>query len=388
MRKGEELWQDIEAKLPILAEIMRENGSQTVYDYAQGYFKYAGKENQKNKKQEEFLEVLGEIIEERLGKSVADSAVRQLRKCLVISTAEHHSPLAHPFFLNSNLISSMPLFESADADMENLIVLSFSSPSLSNDSGYSRGIVWSEDGNEKKKINIFTEKEKNIPIYAARAFTAADLERAGAEADSRMRGIVQKYFAPHLSAANLCEQITKINFNLWSDIVRSEKKVNLIYIEIESVVRELLLRCIDEETVRKLIVLSDTPFWETRDRHRKKFSSVDIEEIQAKLHTREIFPAMSTCYAMVAFYYGFTCLGGFCQVNDLTALKEIWEKNFSATDTDTKAYGGDGLELIPHYGLDLVGNPIEMSQVIEKAKNTTLRQAMQPMLPEIRKVIY
>ena len=80
---------------------------------------------------------------------------------------------------------------------------------------------------------------------------------------------------------------------------------------------------------------------------------------------------------MVSLYYGMKCLGGFCQVHDLTIMKVAWAsllreigENGEADALEpvqTKELGGDGLvlsymktltnELVPATGIDMLIEP-------------------------------
>jgi len=134
------------------------------------------------------------------------------------------------------------------------------------------------------------------------------------------------------------------------------------------------------------------------------------EAVARALQDKAIFPSMAMCYVTVALYYGMKCLGGFCQVHDLTMLKEAWMKILFEADereealavepVQTKELGGDGMvlaylntrkgELVPATGIDLALNKQDTSfeKFVAISRRVTLSDMMNSMLPEMYTVLY
>ncbi len=134
------------------------------------------------------------------------------------------------------------------------------------------------------------------------------------------------------------------------------------------------------------------------------------ESIERALRNKQIFPSMLLCYLVVSLYYGMKCLGGFCQVHDLTVIKEAWLKLLlTAGELDeaeaigpiqTKELGGDGMVLaylktpkgdfVPSTGIDMAlqEEDTSFSLFAERSKHVTLMEMMRPMLPEMYTVLY
>jgi hypothetical protein len=134
------------------------------------------------------------------------------------------------------------------------------------------------------------------------------------------------------------------------------------------------------------------------------------EALSEALRTKKIYPGMFLCYLVVSLYYGMKCLGGFCQVNDLTMTKQAWmdflrelgeqDEAAAVIPVQTKELGGDGLvmvhlhtkkdDLVPATGFDMMldESDTSFSHFLDLSKKVTLEEMMNPMLPEIYTVVY
>lgn len=474
------LKQAIWHRRPVLEEIMGKHGDKILYDYA-GDFLDVNLSPRLDARKEELISSARDLTEERLGRDVAEKVALQLRKSPLVSTADHHAPIDHPFWVNANLISALPYAEHADPDLQNLIVFSFASVSLNNASGYPRGVTFhgGMDGSKNLlRLPLLPDKLKTGVVYGMRPFTADDLshmdkelarrEKNGEVAPGRgdsVRALLREYFAAPdvLSAPDYAMQITKINYRLWPALFHPSavhgKKASsiplpdLIYLDIESLVsRLLLLHHIEgSSSLLNQVIFSseyresalrhfdgvpgafsrekDTGtffFWGIDDKHRRvrlrltdsALVSPDgtfrVELLPAAIATalrsKQIFPSMLLCYLTVSLYYGMKCLGGFCQVNDLTMAKESWRKVLlERGETDeaeavipvqTKELGGDGMvlayalalsgELIPATGIDLALDRRDTSfaKYLCRSMVVTLSEMMNSMLPEMYTVLY
>jgi hypothetical protein len=319
------------------------------------------------------------------------------------------------------------------------------------------------------------DKTKMGVVYGMRPYTREELSRAVSDLDRRIKAgeltsvhaekiktILETYFGAEdvMKAPDLSCQITEVNFHLWPKLFHKEngapclKVPDLIYLEIETLVTEMLLRhhLKDSNSLmhRALFDSAFVPlalqhfnnipggfstendwgtymFWgvDAKNHRLRMFlkegrlqsseGTVSIEwtpeGVAQALQEKKIFPAMLLCYVMVSLYYGMKCLGGFCQVNDLTMTKRAWGEilrgvglNAEAEALEpvqTKELGGDGMvlgylrtpqgSLSMATGIDLALDDDEdtsFDHYLELSKTVTLSEMMAPMLPEMYTVLY
>lgn len=467
------IWQAIWARRPILGEIMAKHGEQNLFDYTKDFLD-VNKSPLLDARKEELFAVVGDLSQERFGKEIADGVVEQLRTMALVSTTDHHATLQHPFFLNSNIVSSLPCVEAGNV-LKYSIVFSFASTSLNNASAFARGLLFHGDkkGSQSlQKLSFFGDKEKMAVTYGMRPFTREDLDRAleqlgkkertGEVTPDRAEGVrelIEKFYATPdiLNTPDLCAQLAKVNLNLWPEFFHpyNDTIPDLIYLEIETIVRELLIRYHFKNPDSAIYQLLFNPdyaplvlkhfngipgafsteknwgtylFWALDDKnhrvhmhldedgktlasdYRTRTSPMTPEGLTKALEEKTIFPGMFLCYLLVSLYYGVKCLGGFCQVSDLTRTKEAWgnflreigreEEANAIAPIQTKELGGDGMvlaylktesgELIPAMGIDLAIEEADapFTRYIDLAKAIRFKEIMAPMVPEIYKVLF
>jgi len=477
----EGLKQAIWKRRPILGEIMRKQGNKMLHRYAQDFLDVNPAPHLDARKPQLFS-LIGELVAGRLGPHIAEGVVRQLRRNAMISTADHHAFIDHPFWVNSNLITGIPIYELQDPDIRYLIVLSFSSVSVNNASGFARGILFNGGTNGSRnliRLPILPDKLKMSVVFGTRAFTREDLAKSVHELRKKqkngeiapgktesVRALLEEHFAADdiLGASHLCSQISRMNYRFWPRIfhpstasgegcLARRQTPDLVYFDIETLVNQLLLRHHLADRGSLLFrVLFDPQFlplvrrhfdnhagafsiehgwgtymfWGINEKLRRvatrlesgklKFldSSMEIdwepEAVAEALRQKRIFPGMLLCYLTVPLYYGMKCLGGFCQVHDLTVIKESWRKLLeeagerseaeAITPVQTKELGGDGMVLaylktprgehVPSTGIDMVLNDGDTSfeKYAARSRQVTLMEMMHPMLPEMYTVLY
>ena len=474
-RLEQAIWQ----RRPILGEIMAKHGNKTLHAYSRDFLDVNPSPVLDVRKQE-IIEAAGSILQRRLGQEVAAGVMRQLKKLPLVSTADHHATIDSPFWVNSNIVGSLPR-DMTDPDLKYLVVFSFASVSLNNASGYPRGIDFHNDAAGDRSIThlpVFPDRMKMGTVYATKPFTGSDvvhaqetvvsLEKNGKLCRERAQGIeeiLKTYFMNQdvILSPDLNTQITKINFAMWpklfhgtkgAETAEAQKNItpDLIYLEIETLVTLLLTRfhltnrsslihsvLFDadwEPLIRKYF--ADLPgsfaengewgtyfFWGLDEKLRRvklklvgnTLQSFDgstqipwtPEAISSALHSKRIMPNMLLCYLMVAFYYGMKCLGGFCQVHDLTRVKEAWQTMLkergefieaaALEPVQTKELGSamvlayvrttDG-GTVPATGIDMImeKSDTSMKKYVTLSKTITLEEAMSSMLPEMYTVLY
>jgi hypothetical protein len=372
------------AKKPIFAEIIADHGRKDLFSYARGYTDVNINPAIK-RRQVEFIKALAAEADRLLGAAIARSVAAQLTKYYYVSTADHHGPICHPFFINSNLLAAAPYPEFSDPVLQNVIVLSCANISLDN-SSYPRGLMFNTFTADTTHLNYLPfvadySRVHNFPAYAeSNVQKVKKLLRQKVKAGlvptavaDEVNGIIDEiYNTPEiLSCRTFSDQITKTNFRLWQKFFAAPqvKLPNLIYIEQEHLVSRLLSdHHLDQETAINKI-LFDQEYWPLVDRcfdgimgafsyqakwgtylfwaispernHRvqlwrqgDKLVSTDgrfsfdltpsaIKEAIAK---EAIVPSLLLIGIVLACYYGLKCLGGFSQVNYLTFMKNAYIK--------------------------------------------------------------
>lgn len=420
---------------PIFGKIMQKYGDKSLYEYTKEFLDVHMDANLEARRPICLQIVKGEI-EKRLGESVAKEVERQLLKMPLVNTIDHHSLIDHPFWINTNIVTALPYKKSAKRKaLKYLIVFSFASVSLNNASGYPRGILFhgGEHGEGPLiRLPILTDKWKMRTVYGTPSYTREDLDRAKAllkqkvkekliSAD-RAQQILDKVFTELekedvLNSEDFSSQITMLNYRLWPQYFADEEMPKLIYIEAETMAREILIQEVlhDEDcllyemlfnpSIRDLTIkyFENIPgafsikdgwgtffFWTFDEKgHRlqllyengkltTKDQSYQIEltpeAVSEALRTKKIFPSMMQVYLILSLHYGFKCLGGFSQVHDLTKMKEAllhllvdmgnFREIHSVCRIQTKEFGGDGIvlayiknekgELTPATGIDML----------------------------------
>ncbi|OGL77092.1 hypothetical protein A3J43_00235 [Candidatus Uhrbacteria bacterium RIFCSPHIGHO2_12_FULL_54_23] len=472
----ERLWKKIFDRRPVFGDIIRKHGGRNLFSYAEGFLDVRPSPVLDARKGE-LIETVRDLIAPRLGTAVAGEVAAQLTRLPLVSTADHHAPINHPFWINANIVSGIPLAVRPDRAPHYLVVLSFSSISVNNASGWPRGIEF-HDGSRGAlcRIPLLPAKHAMAVVYGMRGYAAHDIEKSLQELAQREDGThhigariaasLKTYFgdAAVKEDPRLVSQLTKINFHLWPRFFHASSSAlpptdvrahapSLVYLEIESLTAELLTRHHLQNPRSPLYrLLFDGVFRHAALRHfdniagafsREKKTGTHLfwginphlhrthldlaadafivretgaripltpDRIAAALREKTIFPSMLLCYLTIALYYGMKCLGGFCQVHDLTMIKEAWMRLLRACElpdeadavapVQTKELGGDGTvlsyrtdaegNLAPATGMDMLlsSADTQFDRYVAQAKRVTLAEAMAPMLPEMYTVLY
>ncbi|HAU40388.1 MAG: hypothetical protein UV80_C0006G0020 [Candidatus Peregrinibacteria bacterium GW2011_GWF2_43_17] len=383
-----QLKDSILSKKPVLKEILQKKGSKKLYDYAKEYIDI-NLVPTIHQRQDEFLFTFKKEVTKLLGARIATGATEQLRKYYYVSTADHHGPICHPFFLSSNLIAAAPsYFEKEDPVLNNVIVLACGNVSLDN-SSYPRGLLFNtfNDGKlELHKLPFFPASTRQCPVYRYPAYKKDDIDRvkntlAGKVKDKHLAEnqaakvthiLDEIYLKPEaLDSEYFSEQVTKTNYELWKKFFDSDGygAPNLIYLELESFVNQLLLDYHMEGDSTIYHMLFDPAYdplvkayfdgidggftleskkgtylfwglpkeskyrmqmWKQGDELVSNDGAFKVKltpkELGKKLESKELIPSTMMSYTLLAFYYGLKLLGGFSQVNYLTFMKNAYIK--------------------------------------------------------------
>ncbi len=366
-------------KTPILQETLERSGKNSLFAYVGGY-----RENHLSvgalARRQELITTVSARAEKLFGRVVAQSIASQLGKHFFVSTADHHGPICHPFFLNASLLAATQA-----STLENILVFSTSNVSLNN-SSVPRGLVFHSDvGNygQLHQLSFFSASEKQRPVFGMHVYTKTDLARLKKNLWSNVRdgsvrmaiaekiiGIVDDvYGAPDvLNAASFSEQISLSNNKLWQHLFSSPALApRLIYLDQEHMAADLLLaHHLTKDTIVSELILNTTLapsiikffdgirggfslaeqkgsylFWalprgkkyrqqlwlrdgELQTADRTFCVPLEAEAIMEKLQSGELIPTMLLTFLVLSFYYGLKCLGGFFQPTYLTAMKTAY----------------------------------------------------------------
>lgn len=474
----EALTRKIWDRAPVLADIMQTRGGRTLFDYARDFIDVNPTPALQARK-EELIAMTEELVAGRLGAETGSAVAKQLRAFPLVSTADHHAPIDNAYWINSDIITALPYVLPEAAGLTHLIVFSFSSVSLNNSSGYPRGIEFHADTNGSAsytRLPFLQDKLKMSIVFGTLPYAKDGLERARAELhrkvkDGEMDGaraeavehVMDTYFGADnvMGAANLASQISRINHRLWPALFHGpngrtplHRIPDLVYLDIETLVTQMLLRChladtqslihrfIFEPAFVPLILkhfegvpgafsLKDNwgayLFWGVSEKRRRVGTKLQGDQlvfddgqgsvpwtpegIEQALRVKKIFPGMLLCYLMVSLYYGFKCLGGFCQVNDLHDTKKRWQALLrelgETAEADalepiqTKEMNAGGMflsyfmtpkcDLVPATGIDMIIDPsldTSFDRYLDLSKRITLTESMDPVLPSAYSVFY
>lgn len=452
---------------PILKKTREQKGGQSVYEHATEYAKISSSSFFIERKKE-FISTVAQYASQLLGEAVGISVARQLEKYYFVSTSDHHGPICHPFSLSANLIAAAPYIGVDNSEIENNIVLSCANVSLNN-SSFPRGLLFHSSVNglaKLQQLSFFPAKERACPVYGLRAYTKADLnhtkkilngmvwrqEVQPAEAE-KIISILDEVYADSavLQADNFAQQITKTNYTLWQKFFGGAKAPNLVYLDQETIVKNLLIDFhLNQKSIITDVLLNvnyqkfiieyfDTIigafstkeqtgtflFWALPKGGKYRVRlwpqaeelvsadgsfrvSLTASAIAEKLRSGELIPSTLLMFLVTSFYYGVTALGGFCQPSYLSAMKKAYILLLQAVDrTDearmcqevqTEYMGGDmALALLQDKagnieqatGLDLLLYGENLSdKIAQTAKTLTFTQATDIMMPMFYEVMY
>lgn len=438
-------------KRPLLKELIDKHGHLSLKDFAATNLKNLP--SAAPERQEEFLRSFYKIVASRLGAAKAEEVKIQLEYYYGASSADHHGTLNSSLPTSANLMLATAAADLNDPVLKNVVVLSCSSVSLNNED-YPRGLLFHSAKNgsyELQKLSILPSNSHSSLVYGFRPYTLEEIVKIEKALREKLRNgdvseeeankifeiLTEVYKKPDiLASASLCDQFTQVNHELWQKIFKNEPQAkSLIYVELETLVTELLLEnhLQKDSPIHKLIFdssqapllesltaamesflrqgnLATHLFWwvnpekNYRIKLQKKENTLSTEDgsftlpftpeaVAQALREKQLMPNLLLIYTVVHLYYGFNCLGGFNQMHYLHAMKELY--NRSGLDTETcKAnstlynYGLNTLFLEagrPALNLDLLlhGTGKTLSEAQEGLSQITLADAFESNWPII-----
>ncbi len=321
---------------------------------------------------EDYYKRVYSLTEKRLGKKAAVDAYRAAA-CGAMCTADHHGALYNAQAFQGDILFSF-LLKKLGHKGKYTPIASGGQIELGNVC-FARGISVYTSNEGKQCLPFFRAIDHNQMAFCAKAI---DREMIGKFRENFITGqndiptekaldeILSRIYEKDdvLTAKNYAEQTTVIG-SLLTDNIFGKKGVNLDYLEVEEIVRPLLIEELGDrgsvfskilssgENIRKLteknsekgIPLASMLFSTSDDKGRKVFLTMcedgtlwgrardnseicypgDIDSICNLLETKTIFPALFTIAVVLAFERGITWVGGMFQASYLAG----WQRTFS-----------------------------------------------------------
>lgn len=464
-----EVLQALEQKIldrrSVLAENIKKLGQRTLLEYAQAYVE-VNLNPPIEARQTELITVIQQHAQRLFGSTIAAEAAAQLHRYYFVSTADHHGPLCHQFFLNANTVTALPFANATDPLLKHVIVLSFSNVSFSN-SSFPRGLffhtyqnhearshrlplipssanqraVYGYPAYQQKALDNLQRLIKSLPIHAQHRQTLLELLASIYGSDNV------------LQLATYADQVSVTNRLLWQRVYGTTEHhlPDVLYIEIESLVSDILLRHhLEADTIINHLLFDPAceayimeyfdgimgafttarnegtyffwglppgskyrvQLWKRGNQLVSNDGQYHIEltpaAIADALRQQTLMPNMLLCFLVLSLYYGLKCLGGFNQINYLTKMKNAYIKmsvdrgNYRSIEVCARAQTkemNDGLTLafmgLPD-GKRMLASSLDLilygqsnwDAIMAEAKTMTFHEAIQPLLPDLYTVVY
>lgn len=247
---------------PILREIMAKCGTMSLMDYAVKYFDVNTNPVLELRK-EELLSVVSEHLARDFDPATVQGVLDQLREYYVVSTSDHHGPVTHSFFLNSNLIMA-----TAGSRLPHPIryAIAFSTSNIyMNNSSLPRGTIMhsvNEAGHlTEHRFNFFSKQSRTSVVWNYPPYVAQDVQdildelkkenQKGCIDDAtyeRASALFREVYleSDALASPTYTGQVSRSNLLLWDRYFTSSRMPSpaprLIYLEQKAVVADLLRR--------------------------------------------------------------------------------------------------------------------------------------------------
>lgn len=351
-------------------------------------------------KPDDRTEELCVAIEGYLKKLVSEDTVNKVTHSLkqtgFVSTCDHSGVLNHPFFINNNLVRQ--------EFKETLATLSFTCGGVSlTNSSYPRSIFFHDLSNKLTHLPLISLKGRRRSVYGHSPFSKDVVQKHLQRVETLSLSDSAKNELTHLLATLLnsenlftqdtySKQLTILNQILWQEVY-ADKPV--IYIEVEEIVKELLLQThfthqtlvqsiLFDEKVRNVYIEAfegvvgahhtETKsgshiFWyidKNKQTRVQLFIQKDTlvsedgliqipltkEALEVGLKNYSLLPSMAFCYGLLSSYYNLTLGGGFSQIDYLTHITTAWEKVSGEVSSSQKNIFSGEFSLLNIEGLD------------------------------------
>jgi hypothetical protein len=334
-----------------------------------------------------------------------------------------------------------------------VIVLACAGVSIDN-SSFPRGILMHTAGGEEVRLHLVDRTHAGQPVHTREPYTQAHIDAFLRDATTsalpysvqqNVRDILVPLYTQALGFASYSAQVTVTNFNLWKHVPGMAAS-DLIYLDQEELVSRLIrVHHLETTTLVGRVLFTQ----HARDSFLKEFDGIDgafttaqdsgtflfwyIDgHVRRKMHltgdalvtdtgvrvqlapetvaellaAKKLMPSMALSYLVLAFEYGLSCGGGFCQVNYLSQMKDACLRLLTACNLEDAyahiesvvtdffcgefqlaTYADDTVRL-PLSPADLIcaGDARTSERIVQKARTLTLHDAVRGMMPELYKI--
>lgn len=459
-----QLTEAVLSQRPVLRELVLKHGRKTLVEYASLYTD-VNLNPPIQSRQDELVSTFTEEVAKRFGPTTAQAAARQLIQHYFVSTTDHMGMIVNQSFTNANLLTTASYVNHNNPTLQYVVVLPCANITFSNIT-FPRGLIFNSVVNGQVKLQrlaFIPSNAHNSIVYNFRPYTRQDVDKVhGVVRDKqsakeisndvaeKLHTLLDEVYAQPtvLEQPNYSEQVIQTNYQLWQKFAPSK----LIYLEQETLTTALLIKYhLHVDTIISNIILKAEYthllehyfagimgafdeakkygtffFWGiTSDKHyrvqlwrvgnelRSDDGSIVVPltpaGLQAALQAKQIIPSLLLVFTTLCFYYGLKCLGGFNQINYLTAMKNAYIKmnvdrqNYRSIEVCARAQTkemNDGYLMafglapngghIPATGLDLYlyGTEQTWPTIQNVARNLTVEQSLQPALVEFYRFVY
>ena len=381
-------------KRPVLKEIFEANRDISVREYANSLISQSSKPDSKRK--QEFVSTVFAEAGRHFPASVAQSIAGEMQTHYCVSTAEHHGPLTHPFFVHSNLLT-------IGQGLKSTVILAVGNVSMNN-SSYPRGLIFHSADGAEHRLPLFSAKNRVAPVFNHRPFGQGDLNRLqnnlkhkvslslfGPGLAKKVAELIERaYGSPEvLEKSKFSEQVSVSNSILWKSFFQASgvEVPNLAMLQLENIVLRLLVDFhIFSATEISDILFNPATFeavkdnfdnipgnfsikekkgtflfwaWSKKTGRRERLwpaggkleseqgycVRMQPEDLHAAIGRGELIPSTFLSLLLLSEYYGVKCLGGFTQGTYLTQLHRAYIKMSGASgifpDNHTKGLRSD-----------------------------------------------
>lgn len=367
------------ARAPVLQETVERHGAKTLFLYANEMQSVVLAERYVHRRVE-LVEAIKNRTADVLGKASAEEVEKTLQTTYSVSTADHHGPICHPFFLNGNILSALPAIQMPKQQAKSMAVLACANVSLNN-SSFPRGILFHNANGQMEQIPIVSAQYGMRPVLAHPGYDMEDLLRARHAVQAKILchaidkttgekliSVFEHVYgqAIALGARDYSAQISITNADLWRKFFSSSsvQMPELVYLAQEQLVGDLLIKHLLEKKTFVYELFGTIDGWDQIKKYfdgkegafniaaqkgtflfwaitgaekkrqqvwyqRQRLETVDgswsvectVEALVAKIQAGELVPSMLATFIILSFYHGLVCRGGFYQPSYLTDLK-------------------------------------------------------------------
>lgn len=447
------LFEAVFSQRPVLKTLIEKHGNETLHTYASNYAKETiYPEDRRN----QIISIIECEVERLFGTHTANRVREQLAHEYLVNTADHVGPVTHSWFVSTSALIGTSLSNASSS----IITLACSNVSLNNIS-FPRGVLFHTAKGQhmaEQRLSFLPSDSHAASVYGFRPYTTDEIKkvkkllrekvRAGDVTDivaAKLTLLIDEVYGTDtaLSQSSYADQISITNKVLWERMFQDEHVPELLYIEQEKIVAVALTQHhMDSQSVISKILFDPkyttcalehfdaVPscysltehkgtflFWGVSDQNNYRVSlwyhegtlrsadgTVTIpltpQAITTAIREKKIVPSLLLTFMLLSFHYGLNCIGGFNQINYVTAMKNAYLKFLSemhedqerilvaSTTTDntndvTLGYIGDGVGLTPATGIDfyLYGLGTTWKQLDADVNTFTLADALLPGMP-------